>query len=187
MVHINIDDFSANPDHPEFGKFGRVEVWFGKGTQGSEKKHRTVWITDLETVEILQWYVTEIRPQFIGRKTKDEDFRALFFSERGNRISERSIQVNLKTYLNLFNMPTDGSLVPHSLRHSYVTNEQEDNDVSAHFIQRQAGHEFLSTTQGYTHFSDDYYRKLLNDTIEKKLQKRRERENNEKDPLEGRP
>lgn len=173
-VHLDIDDIGPNPDHPEFGNYGRIEVWFGKSTKGSNPRHRTVWTTDIQAARLLEWYVMEVRPHFIGRKTKDEDIKALFFSERGRRISHRTIQTNLKSYLKCFGMYEDG-LVPHSLRHSFISCEQENCHVSSHFVQKQVGHEYNSTTQGYTHFGGDFYKKALDDTIDLKLEEYRRR------------
>ena len=171
---LDIDDFGPNPDHPEFGNFGRLEVWHGKATKGSHPKHRTVWTTEIKAAKFMEWYVTEIRPQFIGRKTKDKDIKALFFNERGGRISNRSIQGNLKNYLIAFGMYEEG-LVPHSMRRSFITMAQEDGRTSPNLVRKQAGHVSLSQTQAYTDLDDPFYRKALNDTIDRNESRRQKR------------
>ncbi|HAM49530.1 MAG TPA: hypothetical protein DCP92_02090 [Nitrospiraceae bacterium] len=177
--HIDIDDFAPNPDYPEFGNFGRLEVWYGKATKGSNPIHRTVWCTDLQCAQIIQWYITEVRPLFIGRNTKNEDLKALFFSERGARISNRSIQINFKKYLRMAGLPDGGALVPHSLRKSFVSNDQEDGHTNTHFAGKQVGHKYSATTHGYEEFSDDFYKKCRDDTINRKLEKYRKRRRDE--------
>jgi len=53
-----------------------------------------------------------------------------------------------------------GALVPHSIRHSYVSHLTEDG-VDRRFIQCQVGHESDSSTAVYTHVSDDFMNTAL--------------------------
>ena len=73
---------------------------------------------------------------------------ALFVSQRGNRLSHRSIQLILsKEGLNL---PHQQSLHPHKMRHSYASHLLESSqDLRA--VQELLGHANISTTQVYTH------------------------------------
>lgn len=166
---LDITDIYPNPDIPEFGRFGYIHVRFGKSSYGSNFKERRVYTLDMQAKEMLEWYVTEIRPLFINKDT--DDIKALFYSERGNRISFRAIQHNFKTYLYEFGMYEDG-LTPHSMRHTFSTINQENPAISSHLIQKQLGHEYLSTTQHYTHLSDTYISKNIQAVVERNLKKR---------------
>lgn len=166
---IDVTDLYPNPEVPEFGKFGYVHVRFGKGSHGSNYKERRVYTLDMQVKEILEWYINEVRHLFINKETVD--IKALFYSERGDRISIRAIQHNFKTYLHEFGMYEDG-LTPHSMRHTFSTISQENPAFSSHLVQKQLGHEFLSTTQHYTHLSDTFISKNIQAVIDRNLKKR---------------
>jgi site-specific recombinase XerD len=168
---LDIDDIYPNPDFPIFEDYGYIHVRFGKSSSGSSYKERRVYTMDIQAKEMLKWYVTEIRPLFMGEKAKD--IKALFYSERGNRVSPRSMQINFKNYLYEFGMFKEG-LTPHSMRHTYSSVNQENNNASSHLMQRQLGHSLLSTTQGYTHIGDPFIRKSLNSVIRKNLRNRQD-------------
>ncbi len=179
---LDITDIYPNPDVPEFGKFGYIHVKFGKSSYGSNFKERRVYTLDIQAKEMLEWYVIEVRPLFINKNT--DDIKALFYSERGDRISIRSIQHNFKAYLQEFGMYADG-LTPHSMRHTFSTINQENPIMSSHLVQKQLGHEYLSTTQHYTHLSDTYISKNIQAVVERNLKERmkilRERKEREAD------
>lgn len=166
---LDITDIYPNPDVPEFGRYGYLHVRFGKSSGGSHYKERRVYTLDMQAKDMLEWYATEIRPMFINRNT--DDIKALFFSERGKRLSIRAIQSNFKSYLYEFGMYENG-LTPHSMRHTYSTVNQSNPAISSHLIQKQLGHEYLSTTQHYTHLSDTFISKNIQSVVEKNLRKR---------------
>lgn len=73
---------------------------------------------------------------------------ALFVSQRGKRISHRSIQQRMELWGKRQGM--NGHLNPHKLRHSFATHMLESSaDLRA--VQELLGHANLSTTQIYTH------------------------------------
>lgn len=73
---------------------------------------------------------------------------AVFISQRGDRLSKRSIQSRLKDWGIKLGIPS--RLHPHRLRHSFATHMLEgSSDLRA--VQELLGHANLSTTQIYTH------------------------------------
>lgn len=174
---LDLTDISPNPEIPEFGRIGYIHVRFGKSSSGSQYKERRVYTLDMQAKEILEWYINEVRPLFIHNNT--DDIRAMFYSERGQRITIRTMEHNFKMYLYEFDMYTDG-LTPHSMRHTYSTINQGNPLVSGHLIQKQLGHEYLSTTQHYTHLGDTFISKNIQAVVDRNLEARlasiRERE-----------
>lgn len=78
----------------------------------------------------------------------DGDETALFVSQRGQRISVRSIQVRLKRWG--ISKGADQRLYPHLLRHSFASHMLESSgDLRA--VQELLGHADIATTQVYTH------------------------------------
>lgn len=73
---------------------------------------------------------------------------ALFVSQRGNRLSARSVEARLQRRAIEQGMPSD--VHPHMLRHSFASHLLESSgDLRA--VQELLGHSDISTTQIYTH------------------------------------
>ncbi|MFE0360711.1 tyrosine-type recombinase/integrase [Streptomyces griseoaurantiacus] len=87
---------------------------------------------------------------------------ALWITKRGGRLRPGSINDRFEAYRDALGLPK--GLVPHSLRHSYVTHLTEDG-VDRRFIQQQVGHESDSSLAIYTHVSDDF----MNTSLHKAL------------------
>ena len=80
--------------------------------------------------------------------TANENETALFVSQRGNRISNSSIQKRLKKMALEHGLNTN--VYPHMLRHSFATHILESSkDLRA--VQELLGHANLTSTQIYTH------------------------------------
>jgi len=73
---------------------------------------------------------------------------ALFTTQQGQRLQQRSIQQRLKHWATRQGL--SGNLHPHKLRHSFASHMLESSsDLRA--VQELLGHEDISTTQIYTH------------------------------------
>lgn len=83
--------------------------------------------------------------------------RALFVSQRGVRISHRSVQLRLKQWAITHGSPTH--VHPHMLRHSFASHILESSgDLRA--VQELLGHADISTTQIYTHLDFQHLAKV---------------------------
>ncbi len=84
----------------------------------------------------------------------------LFLNQLGTRLTPRSFQRNLKSYLMTAGLPPD--FTPHKLRHSFATHLL-DAGADLRSVQEMLGHEQLSTTQIYTHVSAERMKKVYLD------------------------
>jgi site-specific recombinase XerD len=114
-------------------------------------------------VDAVADYVDNVRPRFGAA-----DHPALWVTERGGRIKPVEINARFVAYRDALGLPT--ALVPHSLRHSYVTHLTEEG-VDRRFIQVQVGHECDTSTAIYTHGSDDYMNRALRKALSPALDK----------------
>lgn len=160
-VHLDETDFYANPHAPEFGRFGVLQVRYGKSSAGSAPKRRSVMSLHPWAVDAVRDYVENVWPHV---RTKNSN--ALWVTERGTRTGTQELR---KTFGELRDsLGMEHSLTPHSLRHSYVTHLVESG-VDPVFIQQQVGHAYQSTTAIYTAVSGDFANKMMHDALAKLL------------------
>jgi len=108
---------------------------------GKGKKTRSVPVGKHAREAIKQWL--KIRDNMAN----DEEM-AVFVSQRGKRISRRSIQQRLKQWA--MKQGLTNHVNPHMLRHSFASHLLESSgDLRA--VQELLGHADISTTQVYTH------------------------------------
>ncbi len=109
--------------------------------KGNKTRHLPVGRKAIQALEI--WL--KQRPQLLK---SNPDERAIFISNRGQRLSHRSIQQRLNHLIK--KQALSMHLSPHMLRHSFATHLLESSaDLRA--VQELLGHADISTTQIYTH------------------------------------
>lgn len=152
---LDLADLRRAQKRPQYGSYGAVYVRYGKASQGSPPKRRTVltvkefdWI-----VEVLDYWVTEVRPAFSPGK-----LAALFVTERSGRMSLRAVNTAFTRARDTAGLPAELDL--HCLRHSYITHLVEF-DYPEKFVSMQAGHGYASTTAIYTGVSDEYRNRVI--------------------------
>lgn len=150
---LDIADWGRNPKAPQFGPYGALHVRYGKAKRGQPPRRRNVLSMFGWAVDAVADYVENVRPRF-----GCPDHPALWVTERCGRLRPAEINARFESYRDALGLPR--ILVPHSLRHSYVTHNTEDG-VDRRFIQVQVGHECDSSTAIYTHVSDDFMNTML--------------------------
>lgn len=119
---------------------------------GKGRKTRTVPVGGPALQAIKRWLAC--RP--LGGETLSND-APLFVSQRGQRISHRSVQTRLKQLAVQAGLPEH--LHPHMLRHSFASHMLESSgDLRA--VQELLGHADIATTQIYTHLDFQHLAKV---------------------------
>ncbi len=136
---------SANINDLEFNE--RIITVTGKG-----RKTRKLPVGGPALKAVEKWL--SLRP--LG--TEDvQPASPLFVSNRGQRISPRSVQLRLQRMARFSALP--GKLHPHMLRHSFASHMLESSgDLRA--VQELLGHSDISTTQIYTHLDFQHLSKV---------------------------
>lgn len=162
---LNINSFRPNPDIPELGRFGYVDV-YGKGSNGSGPRFRSVPAIAIGIREILEWYLEVVRPMF---SPLNPDEQAMWISERGTRMCRSEIHTRFKNLLMVCGIDPC-TLSTHGLRHLSVSHEAEAG-VPLHFTQHRHGHANASTTQVYTHLSEAFIRDRAKNLVKQQMAK----------------
>lgn len=118
---------------------------------GKGNKARTVPVGKMAVAALKAWL--KIRDLHCPDPTES----ALFISQRGTRLSPRSIQLRLKAMAQQQGLYQ--AVHPHMLRHSFASHLLESSsDLRA--VQELLGHANLSTTQVYTHLDFQHLSKV---------------------------
>ncbi|WP_406238987.1 tyrosine-type recombinase/integrase [Nocardia sp. NBC_01009] len=158
-ARLDVTDWYRNPKAPELGRYGNLEVRWGKASKGSPPRRRTVHTVMPWIVEGVQDYQLNIRPCY-----GFDDHPAMWLTERGGRVTPRHIEQRFADYRTALGL--EQTLVPHCLRHSHVTHQIEDG-VDPRFVQEQVGHRFASTTAIYTGVSGDFMNTMMVKALDK--------------------
>lgn len=86
--------------------------------------------------------------------------KALFLSSRNQRISAKTVQHIVYSYLDKAGLG-DRGLSVHKLRHTAATLMYQHGNVDVLLLKEILGHENLGTTEIYTHISDEAARKAI--------------------------
>ena len=122
---------------------------FGKGD-----KERLIPISS-STIKTLYLYIDgERKSQNINPKHTD----TLFINRRGSCLSRQMIFLIIKDLAEKAGIKKN--IGPHTIRHSFATHLLEGGaDLRA--VQQMLGHSSISTTEIYTHISDQYLREVI--------------------------
>ena len=129
LVSINVSDLN----------WERAEI----RVLGKREKERVV-IMGAAAMTSLKGYLVSERQTWLKRPQD----RALFISEKGARITTRSVQRIFEKLSKLIGKP----VTPHVLRHSFATT-MLNHGADLRSVQELLGHSSLQTTQLYTHVS----------------------------------
>jgi len=142
LIGINIPDI-------EFDECRMTVI--GKGN-----KERTIYL-NRACMKALSEYLNNARPT---ERIRPDSRNALFLSERRERISKRTVQQIIEKELRASGLDTKKYSV-HKLRHTAATLMYQYGNVDIRALQELLGHESISTTEIYTHVSNDQVRNAV--------------------------
>lgn len=121
---------------------------------GKGNKDRVVPVGRQALKALRQWSITR-------SDLADADEKAMFVSNRGTRISSRSVQARVKHWAK--KQGIDANVYPHLFRHSFATHVLESShDLRG--VQELLGHANISTTQVYTHLDFQHLAQIYDQT-----------------------
>lgn len=138
LISIKLSDISFS---------NKMITVFGKGS-----KERNVLFGDTLAFK-LKLYMEEGREKLL----KEKKSPILFLNHHGNPLTERGVEDILARIIKKGGF--DFSIHPHMLRHTFATH-MLDNGADLKIVQELLGHENLSTTQIYTHVSNERLRRV---------------------------
>lgn len=140
VISLNISEIYAKDEF--------IKV-FGKGS-----KERLIPIGKKTLNELMLYIQGERLHQEINPKFSDK----VFISARGTSLTRQSVFLLVKSLAEKAGIKK--TISPHTLRHSFATHLLEGGaDLRA--VQQMLGHSSITTTEIYTHVSDDYLRQTI--------------------------
>lgn len=130
----------------------------GEGTMtvtGKGNKERTVYLNEACTAALKAYLA--VRP---NEGIVITDRNALFISRNHRRISPKTVQYIVKTYLEKAGLGGMG-FSTHKLRHTAATLMYQHGNVDIRVLKDILGHANLGTTQIYTHVSDTQIKRAV--------------------------
>ena len=121
---------------------------------GKGNKERLIPISKA-TLKSIELYISGER---LHQSINDKNSDTLFINRRGNTLSRQMIFLIIKNLAEKAGIKKN--IGPHTLRHSFATHLLEGGaDLRA--VQQMLGHASISTTEIYTHISDQYLREVI--------------------------
>lgn len=110
-----------------------------------------------EAAHAVQTYLQRGRAALQGSNAEE---RTLFLNPRGERLTRQGLWLIIKGYAKQLGL--EDRVTPHTLRHSFATH-MLNGGAGLREVQRLLGHANISTTQVYTHISQDRLREVYDD------------------------
>lgn len=110
-----------------------------------------------EAAHAVQAYLEKGRPALLGR---DQAERTLFLNPRGEQLTRQGLWLIIKGYARQLGL--EDKVTPHTLRHSFATH-MLNGGAGLREVQQLLGHANISTTQVYTHISQDRLREVYDE------------------------
>lgn len=110
-----------------------------------------------EASQVVRTYLEKGRPALLGAHT---DHRTLFLNPRGEKLTRQGLWLIIKAYARELGL--EDKVTPHTLRHSFATH-MLNGGAGLREVQKLLGHANISTTQVYTHISQDRLREVYDD------------------------
>ncbi len=142
VVGLNVDDYEREE--------ARLRVW-GKGA-----KERIAFLGE-PACRALDAYLAEGRPRLLAAAHRSTATDALFVNRFGLRLSSRSVDTLVREAARAAGITR--RVTPHVLRHTFATHLL-NGGADLRFIQEMLGHSDISTTQVYTHVSQERLREV---------------------------
>lgn len=125
---------------------------------GKGNKERTIYLNKACIKAINDYLV--VRPKEGIKKDDKNSDKALFLSERRQRIGKRTVQDIIYKELKIAGIDSSKYSV-HKLRHTAATLMYQYGGVDIRALQELLGHESISTTEIYTHVSNEQVRNAV--------------------------
>ena len=145
LVGINMNDIDFNEC--------KMTV-IGKGN-----KERTFYLNK-SCMGAINDYISSRPPQSLIKRDSKNSEKALFLSEQKKRISNRTVQAIINKELQQAGLDSK-NLSVHKLRHTAATLMYQYGNVDIRALQELLGHQSISTTEIYTHVSNDQVRNAV--------------------------
>lgn len=144
LIGINVQDI-------DFDEYKMTVI--GKGN-----KERTIYLNKA-CIHAIQEYI-KVRPTEGLKHDQKASNKALFLSKRKERISKRTVQYIVEKELRKAGLDT-AKYSTHKLRHTAATLMYQYGNVDIRALQELLGHESISTTEIYTHVSNEQVRNAV--------------------------
>jgi len=134
-----------------------TNIYFEEGFMrvlGKGNKERLVPVNP-QVEKDIKWYIEHSRIH-LNIKTRHEDY--VFLNRRGAQLTRVMIFTIIRQLAEKIRL--NKTISPHTFRHSFATHLVEGG-ANLRAVQEMLGHESISTTEIYTHLSNDYLREAI--------------------------